>query len=272
MRLRHLSLGQPWSQRHSRLRQSIRPDPEMFRASPWISYDPASGDPRTEDLTTTAITHNHSESDMDEDVDMDAPHISTLREEDSPPPQSSPSHTGKFRVNLVVNEPKPGTKFITFNGETGEEARESDEADEEEDVEEEEEDQLIDDDEEGISSTVVTPGPSAPGSSTRGAAPTKRGKGRGGGTKRKGRTGALNPAPLMTTFEVSPPASHAVRTSPSRDVADPVDGEGSSHATILALKKAVPKGTTAAQRAPRKSGPKYFQSYYLSSQPNDIVC
>lgn len=40
---------------------------------------------------------------MDEDVDMDAPQISTLREETTPPP---PSRTSKFRVKLLVTEKK----------------------------------------------------------------------------------------------------------------------------------------------------------------------
>ncbi|KAG1754715.1 uncharacterized protein EDB91DRAFT_248784 [Suillus paluster] len=39
---------------------------------------------------------------MDEDVDMDAPQISTLREENTPPP----SRTSKFRVKLLVTEKK----------------------------------------------------------------------------------------------------------------------------------------------------------------------
>ncbi|THH19013.1 hypothetical protein EW146_g2078 [Bondarzewia mesenterica] len=223
----------------------------MFRASPWISYDPASGEPLVEETELS-----QQPQDMDEDVDMDAPQISTLREEDSPPPNSSPSHTGKFRVKLLVNEMKPGTKFITFNGETGEEAGETDEADEEEDeVEDDEEDQLIDDDDEDISSNPVTPGPLGAGLSARGAAPSTRGKVKGA-RKRKGRAGAPDPAPLMTAFEVSPSENHPTRLSPSRDVPDVVQPEALPHTTASLSKKVVPKGTTAAQRAPRKSGTK----------------
>jgi hypothetical protein len=46
---------------------------------------------------------------MDEDVDMEFPQISTLPEEDSPPsPQQPPPQatSSKFKVKLVMNEPK----------------------------------------------------------------------------------------------------------------------------------------------------------------------
>src|ERR1700733_5144090 len=64
-----------------------------FRASAWISYEPDS--------------RLHGASDMDQDVDMDAPQISTLPEEETPPPQ--PTRTSKFRVKLLVNEAKGGS-------------------------------------------------------------------------------------------------------------------------------------------------------------------
>ena len=41
---------------------------------------------------------------MNSDVDMDAPQISTLREDETPEP--TPSRTSKFRVKLLVNEGK----------------------------------------------------------------------------------------------------------------------------------------------------------------------
>jgi hypothetical protein len=64
---------------------------------------------------------------------MDAPQISTLREEETPPPQQ-PARTSKFRVKLLVNENTGGAgKKDVLEEEDGE------------DELEDEEDQLIDD-------------------------------------------------------------------------------------------------------------------------------
>ncbi|TFY67970.1 hypothetical protein EVG20_g3734 [Dentipellis fragilis] len=223
-------------------------DLEMFRASPWISYGPIS--------TDSSSPHHASRhgSEMDEDVDMDAPQISTLREEDSPPPTSSPARTGKFRVKLLVNnEAKANTKFISFNGETGEEAGETDEVDEEDEADEEddEEDQLIDDDDD-VNSVSVASGPPVAGPSSRGG-PSKRGqkKSRGQG-KRRGRAGAPTPVALMSTFEASPAEHPAAVPSPLREPLDLPIVEALTPSSPIPKKKPVPKGTTAAQRAPRR--------------------
>ncbi|KAI0067984.1 hypothetical protein BV25DRAFT_1911020 [Artomyces pyxidatus] len=176
---------------------------------------------------------------QDRDTDMDAPQISTLRDDDSPPPAPSPTRTGKFRVKLLVNETKPGTKFITFNGETGEEAAGPSDGPDEEDVpDEDEEDQLIDDDDE-------------PRAGARAKRAQSKGKTLG---KRKARPGAPAGKPLMTTFEVDPPESHASRASPSRDASELASAAASPMPQPAPTKrKSVPKGTTPAQRAPRKS-------------------
>lgn len=71
---------------------------------------------------------------MDEDVDMDAPQISTLREEVTPPP---PQRTG-IRVKLVVGKKNAGPTVTV----PSKRPHTEDEADEDED----QEDQLIDDD------------------------------------------------------------------------------------------------------------------------------
>ncbi|KAG1813152.1 uncharacterized protein BJ212DRAFT_1366807 [Suillus subaureus] len=104
---------------------------------------------------------------MDEDVDMDAPQISTLREETTPPP---PSRTSKFRVKLLVTDKKGKGKssspsVATTNKKTvplpppppppppAPQAR----AHSDDDVEEEdEEDQLIDDEDE-LQQSASTP-------------------------------------------------------------------------------------------------------------------
>ncbi|KAF7436293.1 hypothetical protein PC9H_003122 [Pleurotus ostreatus] len=107
----------------------------MFRASPWISFKP--------DV--------HQEDQMDNDVDMDAPQISTLREEETPPP---PKVTR--RIRLVVKEKPPVSPAPSV-------ARtQATEDDVDNDNDEDEEDQLIDDDNDGAASVppvVETPSP-----------------------------------------------------------------------------------------------------------------
>ncbi|KII93941.1 hypothetical protein PLICRDRAFT_132211 [Plicaturopsis crispa FD-325 SS-3] len=88
---------------------------------------------------------------MDDDVDMEAPHISTLREEDSPPPQPSSSRpvTSKFRVKLLVNESnRPGSSSA---------ARKVPQRSDDEDEDEDEEDQLIDDDDDDMRPSISAP-------------------------------------------------------------------------------------------------------------------
>src|SRR5260221_416074 len=63
----------------------------MFRASPWITYDPPTSE-------------SHPPQPTDNDAEMDAPQISTLHDDgESPPSNASPARTGKFRVKLPVN-------------------------------------------------------------------------------------------------------------------------------------------------------------------------
>jgi Wiskott-Aldrich syndrome protein len=122
----------------------------MFRASPWINYEPG-GDNRNLALppdhhpahyNPAARLHYNM---VNGDVDMGTPQISTLRDEETPPPQPL-STRGKFRVNLLVGE-KNGVGRASGSGSRKPEA-ESEEEEEEQD--ELEEDQLIDDDDDGI--------------------------------------------------------------------------------------------------------------------------
>ena len=70
---------------------------------------------------------------------------STLHDDDeSPLSNTSPARTGKFCVKIPANEAKMGTKFITFDGKTGEEAATAEKHEEDE----------PDEDEEPIPSTV----------------------------------------------------------------------------------------------------------------------
>jgi Wiskott-Aldrich syndrome protein len=222
----------------------------MFRASPWITYDPPASD-------------NHSQT-MDNDTEMDAPQISTLHDDgESPPSNASPTRTGKFRVKLLVNETKVGTKFITFNGETGEEAGMGEEADEDE-PEEDEEDELIDDEEGGGTSTPATSTPGAAATSSVKSGTKRPAKTKSSQVRRKARL----TAPGATTAPPASAPSEAKQTSPPKDVhqdalppVEPSSAAAASQDTSASpappsKRKAVPKGTTAAQRAPRKSATK----------------
>ncbi|KAI0323053.1 hypothetical protein OF83DRAFT_1167078 [Amylostereum chailletii] len=198
----------------------------MFRVSPWITYGPDAQHPQPHQPPSPPRPHDPQSivtGTMDSDADMDAPHISTLRDEASPPPNST--RTGRFRVKLLVNEKRPGTKFISFNGQTGEEAgvsdadvdvegddgdddkttgnkEEQEPSEEEDEGEGEEEDQLIDDDDQ------PTVGSSTP--SPRKAAATKRGRGKATG-KRKRVENAAEASPP----EKPPKKKAAVKAAPA---------------------------------------------------------
>ena len=223
----------------------------MFRASPWITYDPPASD-------------NQSQT-MDNDTEMDAPQISTLHDDgESSPSNASPTRTGKFRVKLLVNEAKVGTKFITFNGETGEEAGMGEGADEDE-PEEDEEDELIDDEEGGGTSTPATSTPGAAAATSSVKSGTKRpAKTKSSQARRKARLTA--PGATAPTASASSEAQQSslpkdVHQDAPPSVEPPPAAAASQDASASpsappSKKKVVPKGTTAAQRAPRKSATK----------------
>ncbi|KAJ2930628.1 hypothetical protein H1R20_g6467, partial [Candolleomyces eurysporus] len=113
-----------------------------FRASPWVTYQPSDASQVHEPFHqpqdpagTTMIM------DMAMDVDMDAPQISTLREEETPPPTSkklaSPRKpkAPKLKVTEPRIQPRPEPRKVKPAGE-----------EDVEDQAEDEEDQLIDDD------------------------------------------------------------------------------------------------------------------------------
>ncbi|CCM03664.1 uncharacterized protein FIBRA_05808 [Fibroporia radiculosa] len=127
---------------------------------------------------------------MNEDVDMDAPQISTLREEETPEPQ--PARTSKFRVKLLVNEGKRS------GSSTRKEVRGRSE--DEEDEEDEEEDQLIDDDDDDdVSQPIPTPViPIVPSLTSRGSPSKRGGRGRGGRRKVAGRAELTTPATTLS--------------------------------------------------------------------------
>ncbi|KAK7464505.1 hypothetical protein VKT23_006674 [Stygiomarasmius scandens] len=80
---------------------------------------------------------------MDGDVDMEAPQISTLRDEPSPPPQAKANPPSRLRVKLVV---KDKSKSASTSAPSSSHQKNPDEEEGDED-DDDQEDQLIDDDE-----------------------------------------------------------------------------------------------------------------------------
>ncbi|KAI0081170.1 hypothetical protein K474DRAFT_1657031 [Panus rudis PR-1116 ss-1] len=230
----------------------------MFRASPWVPYDPATEANSTNTTARGGGPASLTDTMTSEDVEMDAPQISTLREDESPEPTPATNRTSKFRVKLLVGE-KGGSSSPAKSQDVPVESE-----DEDEDEDDEEEDQLIDDDDEpplaasaSVSSVKVTPSqpspaPSAP-PSVRGS-PAKRGGGRGGrGGRRRGaktdapaRTGgtAVGATPNLDNWDANTPDEHP--PPPVRKRAPPIrGGRRRGGAAAKAAAKAA-KGTTAA--------------------------
>lgn len=189
---------------------------------------------------------------MTEDVDMDAPQISTLREETTPEPNPARS---KFRVKLLVGDKGgEGSKASSVSSKHGRGDSDDEEEDEEDD---EEEDQLIDDDDDEAS----RPAPAIPAQVTappRGSPGRRGGRGRGGGRRGRGggRASAPVPGPGVIGFEHM---SLEVTATPETR-AEVLDSPSAANGTPLPQptgrkKPGPPKGST--QRGARKKASKY---------------
>ncbi|KAH9897894.1 hypothetical protein C8Q73DRAFT_833992 [Cubamyces lactineus] len=183
---------------------------------------------------------------MTEDVDMDAPQISTLRDETSPEPNPIP----KVRLKLSVDKGQSSKAGST----SSKHARADSEEDDDED-DEDEEDQLIDDDDDDV---PVKPAPAIPppvSAPARGS-PAKRGsRGRGGGRRGRGGRGAASaPGPGVGVFETVPTESTSAQ-EPRAEVWDPMAADRAYVQPIpgqLPRKKPGPPKGTPAQRTIRK--------------------
>lgn len=198
---------------------------------------------------------------MTEDVDMDAPQISTLREETTPEP--NPARSSKFRVKLLVNDKSEGSRAGSTSSKHGRPASDDDDEDEDDD---EEEDQLIDDDDDEVA--VAKPAPTIVpqvAAVLAVATPPKRGGrgrgGRGGRGRGRGRAGAPAPGPGITWFETVP--SEAKSSQDARaDVWDPSSVAGSVVPTPARKKPGPPKGSTM-NRTIKKRAPKYVVDFFM---------
>ncbi|KAF8899261.1 hypothetical protein BD779DRAFT_1487790 [Infundibulicybe gibba] len=207
----------------------------MFRASPWVTYEP-----------NQQQTNPASANDMDDDLNnMDAPQISTLREEETPPPQRTSSSNKRAKVTKAkASEYSAWARPVHKTPNTEEEY----------DDPEEEEDQLIDDDDDEL--MKPTP-PSAlqarmdltlkkKASSKRKPRKTEK---RVAEEERKAREKVLHAtaaslAPTMTCFEATPSETYEDRVH--LNPGNVVMNEQDAPKTMSSKKKASPRKATAA--------------------------
>jgi hypothetical protein len=206
----------------------------MFRVTPWSHYKPSGKDSRDRNSSQD----NQNNSDMDDDVDMEAPQISILQDDKTPPPSSL--RTSKFRVKLLVNDKKHGSSQASRDDE-----REDDE----------EEDELIDDEDDELKSTTSTQVAPSP---ARGTAASKRGsrsKGRAtaAGTSRRksAKANVPDPGPVMTWFEVSGPDVEPGKQTQPGDTWESASVASVNTPSTSATKKKAP--AKAGARGARKS-------------------
>ncbi|KAH9486440.1 hypothetical protein JR316_0000505 [Psilocybe cubensis] len=213
-----------------------------FRASPWVTYEP----------TTTSFSNRQqvSESEMDDDIDMEAPQISTLREEETPPPQPP--------KKLVINPRKrpAATPASTEPWSGTKKKKESNEEEEDEELI----DELIDDDDDELAkpSPSSQPGRSTESTSKRKLSVKKKARKSDKKTtegekkvKEKGSqpTGAHNLAPTMSCFKANLAESHEdieiVNSSPTNH-------PGGESSVPKAKKKASPRKPPTVPRPKAK--------------------
>lgn len=181
----------------------------MFRVTPWKSYVPVPEDPPTESERLPHNRHHNRRDAMDEDIDMDAPQISILQDDKTPPP-SNPSSLKptKFKVKLLVNKKRSASQALP-DGDHGED----------------EEDELIDDDEEVLQPadpqpTIPPPPPAAP---PKRASRSKAAKTGAGPSRRRSKAQPAADAAQVdniTWFEVSQPDGEG---KPSKVATDNTD-------------------------------------------------
>jgi len=147
--------------------------------------------------------------DRDEDVDMDAPQISILQDDKTPPPSTPASlKPTKFKVKLLVNKKRSASQALP-----------------EDDAGEDEEDELIDDDEEvpqpaDPQPTLPPPPPAAP---PKRASRSKAAKTGAGTSRRKSKAqpaADTSQVENITWLEVSQPDGEGKPSKAALDSAD----------------------------------------------------
>ena len=221
-----------------------------FRASPWVTYEPTTSYPNRQQPRPA--------TEMDVDVDMDAPQISTLPEEATPPPASVKS---KSKPGWAKPQGwSKGPNAPLHSGKSPHSPFTKDEQDEPE----EEEDQLIDDDDDDALQPSATSS-SRPTENRKLPAKKKARKGNKTtvetGEKSKEKVsdplGTQNLAPTMSCFKATPVESHEdAETATVSQTKAPNDVT-----PIKAKKKASPRRPPTMSRAKTKSAKYVYFSY-----------
>ena len=213
-----------------------------FRASPWVTYEPTTSYPNRQQPRPA--------TEMDVDVDMDAPQISTLPEEATPPPASvkSKSKPGWSKPQGWSKGPNgpplhsgksPHSPFMR----------------DDQDEPEEEEDQLIDDDDDALQPSATSS--SRPTENRKLPAKKKARKGNKTtvvetGEKSKEKVtdpmGTQNLAPTMSCFKATPVESHE-----DTGTATIPQTKAPNDATPVKVKKVSPRRPLTMPRAKTKS-------------------
>lgn len=212
-----------------------------FRASPWVTYEPTTSYPNRQ--------QPHPVSEMDGDVDMEAPQISTLREEATPPPAS------------VKSKSKPGPWPVWNKGPNGPPLHSgisphSSLVRDDQDEPEEEEDQLIDDDDDALQPSTSSSRPTENMQNRKLPVKKKARKGNktigdtGGKLKEKvpDTPGAQSLAPTMSCFKATPAESHEDPDTASISQIKPPNDT----TLVKAKKKVSPRKTLTIPRAKTK--------------------
>lgn len=209
-----------------------------FRASPWVTYEPPISYPNRQQPRPA--------TEMDVDVDMDAPQISTLPEEATPPPAS------------VKSKSKPGWPKPQgwSKGPSGPPPHSGKSPHSPLDEPEEEEDQLIDDDDDDALQPLATSS-SRPTENRKLPAKKKARKGNKTTveTGEKSKEKALDPlgtqnlAPTMSCFKATPVEAHEdAETAIISQTKAPNDAT-----PVKAKKKVSPRRPLTMPRAKTKS-------------------
>jgi hypothetical protein len=217
-----------------------------FRASPWVTYEPTISYPNRQQPRPA--------TEMDVDVDMDAPQISTLSEEATPPPASMKSKS-------KPGWPKPQGWSKGPNGpplHSGKSPHSPFTRDDQD--EPEEEDQLIDDDDDDDDDDAHQPSATSSSRPTENRKLPAKKKARKGnkttvetGEKSKEKVpdllGTQNLAPTMSCFKATPVESHEdAETATISQTKAPNDVT-----SVKAKKKASPRRSLTMPRAKTKS-------------------
>lgn len=216
----------------------------MFRASPWVPYQPTPSHPSTTNNT------------MDDDVDMDAPLISTLPEEKTPPPRSKAAAPRKSKPKQAKST---AVEFLRRAPAAAAATSDDDEPLEEA---EEEEDQLIDD-EDDVTNPVPIPSVSAKISepTPKKKAPAKRkprkepGTEEEGGKKRTKKEKISHPVLSVASTPSRTPTAPGIEAT-SSESHDDGNNTGANTPSISVVESEPQEATTISKGSRKKAAPR----------------